>query len=95
LEAAYHKQLGVDYLDARDGGAWLVEANAEPDLVQSGRRLGKVIEEMVAGIYVEAVVPLTAAEEEEEGGEETKTTQWKQVLQKTFAGSQAMGFHIG
>ena len=87
--------FGFDFLVDRDGGAWLLEANAEPDLVQSGRRLGEVIEEMVAGVYVEAVVPLTAAEEEEEGWEETKTTQWKQVLQKTFAGSQAMGFHIG
>ena len=50
--------FGFDFLIDEDWHCWLLEANAEPDFVQTGQRLQSVIGEMIQEVYHKAVVPL-------------------------------------
>ena len=90
--------FGFDFLVDEAWGVWLLEANAEPDFVQTGSRLSGVIREMIGGVCDVAVVPLATTGEEGRSHEATKTTtrrqKWRKVFEKRLAGSEGMGFQV-
>eukprot|EP01025_Chloroclados_australasicus_P033285 TRINITY_DN3389_c0_g1_i1.p1 TRINITY_DN3389_c0_g1~~TRINITY_DN3389_c0_g1_i1.p1 ORF type:complete len:450 (-),score=50.64 TRINITY_DN3389_c0_g1_i1:324-1673(-) len=47
--------FGFDFMISKDGNVWLLEANAEPDLKQTGQRLKDCVEGLIEGVMRLAV----------------------------------------
>ena len=97
--------FGFDFLIDEEWQGWLLEANAEPDFVQTGQRLQAVITDMISGVYHEAIVPLLSGaggvtgggageEKEKEEAASCSESKWCKVFEKHVSGSDSMNFQI-
>ena len=86
--------FGFDFLIDREWGVWLLEANAEPDFVQTGHRLrnaliGKMMGD-AAEIVTAAALPLPAPR-----GRRGRRGKWSKVFEKKVAGTGGgVGFQV-
>lgn len=84
--------FGLDVLLDHACDPWLLEANAEPDFMQTGGRLGGIIDDVLYGAFELAVQG--RAWEEAEGAGGWDANGWREVFVKTVAGSQGSRFAI-
>lgn len=81
--------FGFDFLLDDEWRVWFLEANAEPDVKQTGERLHSVISDMISGACEYGPAGLMPT-----GLKPAKGNKWVEVLQKHMSGSQNMKFRI-